>query len=81
MEVEIGVARCAPRAAGKDMYPDPQHVFEAMRLYMADLAAVKRAVLCCFPEKEPKALVAIGAWQPLEAAGGISGGTWQAWIG
>jgi hypothetical protein len=81
MEIEIGVARCAPRARDRSMYVDPQDVFEATRLYMADMQAMKRAVLCCYKPSHPEALVAFGVWTPLEVAAGITGGTWQAWIG
>lgn len=81
MEIEIGVARCAPAASGRAAYVDPQDIFEATRLYMADMQAMKRALLCCYKPQDKDRLVATGAWTPLEAMGRVSGGSWQAWIG
>lgn len=79
MEVEIGIARCYPRPSGTAMYPDPQAVFEAVRLGMSDFKAIRKAITCCFNTSDRE--VALGAWTPLEAAMGAAGGTWQAWIG
>lgn len=80
MEVEIGVARCLPVARDRNTHPDPQDVFEASRLYLADMAAMRRAVLCCYKILNPER-TALGTWSPLEAAARVSGSTWQAWIG
>lgn len=81
LEMEIGVARCMPRPAGRNAQPDPQSVFEASRLFMADMYAMRRAVLCCFKEQYPDAKVALGAWSPIDTAGGVAGSTWTAWLG
>lgn len=85
-DVEVGVARCAPRPQGRDQWPDPQEMFEANRLYLSDMAAVQRALLCCLPKRQAEAggreiLVSASAWAPLEMAAGKSGGTWTASIG
>lgn len=85
-QVEIGVARCAPRPEGRAMFPDAQAMFEANRLYMSDMRAAARALRCCLPEANKKAggseiLVALGAWDPLEYAAGKSGGTWTGYFG
>jgi len=84
-QVEIGVARCAPRPKGRDLFPDAQAMFEAQRLYMSDLRAMKQAVLCCFPREVQKDLgkkiaVALGTYVPLPNMSGISGGTWSAFL-
>lgn len=83
-QVEIGVGRCAPRRQGREGW-DPQEMFEATRLYMSDMRAVKRALLCCFPAAG-KALgkdyqSALGTWEPIEQSAGVSGGIWTGWIG
>lgn len=85
-EVEIGVARYAPRAEGREVMPDPQQIFNATRLYASDLRAASRALRCCLPEEQKRAqapdiLVALGQYTPLPYAAGRSGGTWQGWIG
>jgi len=86
-EVEIGVARPAPRAEARAMFPDKQALFDAQRLYASDMHAAKRALLCCLPKVQAGAtprrdiLVRLGAFQPLENAAGKSGGMWQGFIG
>lgn len=86
-EVEIGVGRCAPRAEGREVLPSEQALFDAQRLYMSDMRAAKRALLCCLPEAQRKAepgrqlVVSLGAYRPLDNAGGKSGGVWQGFIG
>jgi hypothetical protein len=85
-EVEIGVGRCAPRPEGRSMYPDEGAVFNALRLYMSDSRAMKRALMCCLPVEVKKRdqrdiRVMIGNWTPLEQGAGMSGGTWNGWIG
>jgi hypothetical protein len=85
-EVEIGVARPAPRAEGRNLFPDKQAMFEAQRLYASDMRAAKRALLCCLPAAqkaagEPPLRLALGQYAPMEYGGGKSGGTWQGFIG
>lgn len=76
LELEVGVARCYPRAPGRQAFPDPQAVFDAVRLIMSDMHAVKQALLCCFPRSERERRLSLGEWTPLEQAAGASGGTW-----
>lgn len=75
MPVEIGVARCYPRRDPRQPL-DPQLMFEALRLYMSDSAAVRRAVKCCLNDASYMGSYAMGTWEPIEAQNGISGGTW-----
>lgn len=81
MEVEIGVGRCYPRLDQRDAFPDPQKQLEATMLYMSDMRAARRALLCCFVDANPQHQAALGAWSPLEPQMGWSGGVWQGWIG
>lgn len=85
-EFEMGVARCAPRPQGRAMYPDAQAMFTANRLYMSDARVMKKAILCCLPAQikaagKPPVMVAVGGWTPLEEGAGLSGGTWQGFVG
>lgn len=85
-EVEIGVGRCAPRPEGREMYPDAGATFDALRVYMSDSRAMRRALLCCLPGEVKtrdnlNVRVALGGWTPLEQGAGMSGGVWQGWIG
>jgi hypothetical protein len=80
MAVEVGVARCAPRGQGKALYPDPQDMFDAARLYMSDMAAMRRAILCC-GKQSPEVLFSLGEWSPIPVQGGVSGGVWSISVG
>lgn len=80
MQVEVGVARCAPRPKGRDAQPDEQAVFDAFRLYMSDMAAVRKAVACCFGSDRDNQF-AMGQWTPLALQAGTSGGYWTLWVG
>lgn len=86
MEVAIGVARCYPRPQGRATVPDPQAMFNAARLYMGDMQAVRRAVACCFgarpaDRRKEAPLFSMGSWSPIPAGAGVSGGEWQIFIG
>ena len=81
MTVQVGVARCHPRPRQGMTTVDEQDAFEAARLYMSDMAAVKRAILCCFPKDNPNYQVALGTWEPLPPEASASGGSWTAYIG
>ena len=80
MQIQVGVARCAPRPQGRATTVDPQDSFDAMRLYLSDMQAAKRALLCCFG-KDSNVTVALENWTPIEPSGGVSGGIWVAYIG
>lgn len=79
MQIEVGVARCAPRAEGRNMFPDPQDIHNALRLYMSDMQAARRAIACCLGS-DPGIEISLGSWSPLEVAGGLGGGIWTATI-
>jgi hypothetical protein len=54
--LEVGVARCAPMgdAGGPNGYTPPtlDQQVEALRLQTADIAAMRRAIQCCFGEAD-----------------------------
>lgn len=75
MTLEVGVARCAPRAPRGALYPNPQDMFNALRLYMSDMKAALRAISCCM-KGQRGVEYSLGDWTPLPVQGGISGGVW-----
>lgn len=81
MQVQIGVARCHPRPPQGKGTLDPQDTFNATRLYLSDMAAVKRAILCCFPKRDGDYQATIQSWEPMPAEASVSGGIWTAVIG
>src|SRR5690606_10758523 len=74
-QVEVGVARCYPMADPRRAM-DPQAMFEAARLYMSDMQAMRRAIRCCLVADDFQGSYALGTWEPIPADGGVSGGTW-----
>lgn len=88
MQLEVGVARCYPRPKGREAQADPQFYFDATRLYLSDMQAVRKAILCCLP-KELKGMtperggmqMRLESWNPIQPGNGFSGGTWTAYIG
>jgi hypothetical protein len=76
MTIEIGVARCAPRAQGQNMYPDPQEMFNALRLYMADMRALRKTICCVKGHPDAREfLFAETSWDPIPVGAGVSGGS------
>jgi hypothetical protein len=82
--LEIGVARCAPvgenNGAGGFTPPTLQQNVDALRLQLADMAAMRRAVQCCFGKGDRDYI--LGAYtQASVNGGGCIGGTFsvQVW--
>jgi hypothetical protein len=74
--IEVGVARCAPMGeSGANGYVPPtmEQNVEAIRLQAADIAAMRRAVQCCFGEGDVDYI--LGQYtQSLVNGGGCIGG-------
>lgn len=76
--LEVGVARCAPAPDQKGNPPSVEDLWEATRLQMADMAAAKRAITCCFTAAtDEDYAVMLGAYSPLPPSGDCVGGSWQ----
>lgn len=75
-ELEIGVLNCAPGITSTGVLPTQEQQFEATRLQIATMAAVRRAIVCC----EVDTLL-LGSYTPIGPDGGLVGGSWQVWIG
>lgn len=80
MSINVGVARCHPRPARGSAQADVQDYFEASALYLSDMQAMRRALLCC-AKQSPDLDISLGSWEAIEPSGGISGGVWNAVIG
>lgn len=70
---EAGVVRCAPMPDSSGKPPSLADQLEAARLQMADMAAVQRALLCCFTSPPT-----LEGWTSLGPDGGCIGGAWVA---
>lgn len=83
-ELEVGISRCEPVGVTRGNKFTPPTATEqagAVRLYTADLAAMKRAILCCFADKVGDDVeIGLGVYQSLPSEGGVGGGTWQVFL-
>lgn len=83
-ELEIGISRCEPQGITRNNIftpPTADEQLTSLRQYTADMAAMKRAVLCCLPESLGEDYeIALGLYQPLPSMGGVGGGTWQVFV-
>lgn len=74
--VEIGLAFCAPIFEQDGTPPPFAAQFDTTRVQIAAMAAMRRAVLCCFPAGRAQDVV-LGLYTPLGPEGGVVGGTWS----
>jgi hypothetical protein len=75
-ELEIGVLHCAPMMSSTGVPPSLDEQYEATRLQLATMAALRSAITCCtddFP-------ILLGEYTPI-SDGGLVGATWQVWVG
>lgn len=77
-EVEVGVARCLPTGDSRGNPPDAQEMFNTARLQLADMAAMQRAIQCCFGGVERDYV--LGAFEPTLASGGCLVSTWSLFV-
>lgn len=85
-ELEVGLSRC--EAAGRTVNgrfipPTLVEQMEAVRLYTADMAAMRRAILCCLRGEHENAddlEVVLGTYRPMDSQGGTGGGIWQVFV-
>lgn len=76
--IEVGVARCAPsgeaNAVSGFVGPTLEQNVEALRIQMSDLAAMRRAIQCCFGNSDADYIM--GIYQGINVnTGGCLGGT------
>lgn len=73
--LEVGAAFCAPNPTSGGEPPDFSAQFEATRVQLAAMAAVRRAIICCFPVNTKD--VVLGLYIPMGPEGGVVGGSWS----
>jgi hypothetical protein len=73
-EIEVGVSRCLPVGDSRGNPPDDQAIFEVARLQLADMAAMRRAIMCCFAKVDTEYV--LGNFEPTFASGGCLVSTW-----
>lgn len=77
--LEVGVARCAPQGVnGPNGYTAPtlEEQLEAVRIQTADVAAMRRAIQCCFGSGDRDYIM--GAYDQTQVnGGGCIGGTFN----
>jgi hypothetical protein len=81
-ELEIGITRCKPlgKTSGVRGYTPPSmdQIVAALRLQTADIAVMRRAVLCCFGDDDFDYI--LGTYQPLPIDGDCLGGTFNLFV-
>lgn len=75
-EVEVGVGRCLPTGQRDGSPPSPESLWETARLQLADMAAMRRAIACCFRGRDDVDYVLV-RFDPSQGAGGCQVSTWQ----
>lgn len=73
-DVEVGVGRCLPAGDANGAPPDDQEMFNTARLQLADMSAMRRAIICCFTESDVDH--SLGNFEPGIALGGCLVSTW-----
>lgn len=85
-ELEVGLSRCEASGRtvnGRFIPPTLVEQMEAVRLYTADMAAMRRAIVCCLRGEHERAEdleVALGTYRPMDSQGGTGGGIWQVFL-
>lgn len=73
--LELGLAYCAPTLEDDGAPPGFSAQFDATRVQLAAMAAIRRAIICCFPTARA-ADVVLGLYVPMGPEGGVVGGSW-----
>lgn len=78
-EFEVGVARCIESISDDGTAPSAIDQHMDTRKILADMAAMRRAVKCCFAETDEKdgRDYRMGAYTTMSGLGGVGGGSWQ----
>jgi len=76
-EIEVGITTCAPQPRTSTSNIRPEDWLNTVRKQMAGMAALRRAIECCFPDEDK----VLGQWNPIGPQGGEVGGFWRVYIG
>lgn len=74
-QLQLGIQRCMPAGGDDGTPPTADELHATTRLQMADKAAMRAAILCCFA-KDDALSVQLGTYTPSIPSGGCVGGTW-----
>ena len=74
-EVEVGIVRCAPAMGDEGQPPSLGDQFVTAQLAVADMMAMRRAILCCANSTKGRDYY-LGAYSPIGPEGGCVGGSW-----
>jgi hypothetical protein len=81
-ELEIGIVRCKPVGTSSGVRgfvpPSLEQNVSALRLQTADIAAMRRAVLCCFGETDTDYI--LGTYTPISPDGDCLGGVFNVYV-
>ena len=73
-ELEVAVVRCVETIREDGTGPDAATLLAQTRTQLADMAAMRRAIACCFGTGDTE--YALGAYTPGPFVGGCGGGAW-----
>lgn len=73
--LEVGVVRCAPMPDSAGNPPSVDEQLAAVRLQMADMAAMRRAIACCLAGNQDRDYI-LEPYLPYPTLGGCVGGAW-----
>jgi hypothetical protein len=75
--IEIGVLRCMQVIEESGEAPSLDEQVRATRLQLADMQAMRRAVLCCDWRADSDLQLLLTSYTPVGPEGGCVGGTWS----
>lgn len=78
-ELEVGVLHCAPIQGPDGSPPTEAQQFEATRLQLATMSAIRSAIICCADSSDVDMI--LGGYDPLGPNGGLVGGAWTVNVG
>lgn len=78
-ELEVGVLHCAPGSSPSGAPPGEVEQFEATRLQLATMSAIRSAILCCSEMSNMDMI--LGAYNPQGPSGNLVGGAWTVSVG
>jgi hypothetical protein len=74
-EIEVAIARCVPVLDRNGKPPGVDATLQAARMQLADMAAMRRAISCCFTNSDID--YTLVQYNPIPVSGGVGGGFWQ----
>jgi hypothetical protein len=81
VELEVGVARCITPIDDDGTAPDAVTQHMDARQILSDMAAMERAIRCCFGSvDDPVREYALGSYISMPGMGGAGGGVWNVFV-